>query len=133
MSVSIAQTQQLPTTPPPSVPFPPGSNPGQVTTTPSKGSTIVKNMALFGGIGAVAGFAATFLPLPIVGGFAAPIGALIGGAIGAAIGLVTGLVSNRSSARNEPPRSMYQDDPSVVPPPPPTGVGGLPPALPDRW
>lgn len=60
---------------------------------------IIKNMVVFGGIGAALGFGASFFTLPVVGQVAAPIAAAVGGGIGAAIGLVKGLIDNRNSGK----------------------------------
>lgn len=70
-----------------------------VAAPPSRVTTILKNVGIFGGIGAALGFGASFLTLPVIGQVAAPIAAAVGGGIGAAIGLVRGfMVSRRQEA-----------------------------------
>ncbi|MCW2956777.1 MAG: hypothetical protein JWO69_1646, partial [Thermoleophilia bacterium] len=60
---------------------------------PNRMTTILKNVAIFGGIGAALGFGASFLTLPIIGKVAAPIAAAVGGALGVAVGVWRGIAS----------------------------------------
>lgn len=67
--------------------------PASPTAPPSTVKTVLKNVAIFGGIGAALGFGASFLSLPVIGTLGAPVLAAIGGGIGAVIGAVKGLMS----------------------------------------
>lgn len=84
MSTISNTSAQLPKTPPP----PPGVHTGGA-------AHIVKSAALFGAVGAAAGFGISFLTLPVVGQLGAPIAAAIGGAAGILAGAVKGIVDNR--------------------------------------
>lgn len=65
----------------------------EATQPPSPIKTILKNVVIFGGLGAALGFGASFFSLPFIGQVAAPIAAAVGGGIGAIIGLIKGIKS----------------------------------------
>ena len=82
---------------------------------PNKIATILKNVVIFGGIGAALGFGGSMLGLPFIGGFAAPIAAAIGGGVGAVIGLVRGLAS-ASSQQKAYEAAVAAQTPAPAPP-----------------
>lgn len=64
---------------------------------PSLVKNLLKNAAIFGGVGAALGFGASFLPIPGLT-LGAPILAAIGGGVGAVVGLVKGFLSHRKQS-----------------------------------
>jgi hypothetical protein len=98
-------------------------SPGQTgpSAPPSGMRNILKNAAIFGGIGAVAGLGASLIGLPVIGALSAPITAAIGGAIGVAVGVVRGIIQNRRAIDQPPVPGQLPPLPST-PPPPPTGT-----------
>jgi hypothetical protein len=86
--------------------FPKGAAPVQLPPTagtaaaPTSGGGlghILKEAAIFGGVGAVAGFGVGLLPFAFIP-FSAPICAAIGGAAGAALGAFKGWRDNKNAA-----------------------------------
>lgn len=103
--MSITAPVPPPSSPPAGPPPPPPSNlpagpppppPGLVPGAGGMGH-VLRNAALFGGIGAAAGFGLSFLSLPVIGQLSAPIAAIIGGALGVVTGAVKGMLDNRRS------------------------------------
>jgi hypothetical protein len=89
MSTTIAtKTVQLPIAPP----LPPGTQQGGGM------GHVVKNAAIFGAVGAAAGFGISFLTLPVIGQVSAPLAAAIGGVAGLAIGAIKGVLDNRRAS-----------------------------------
>lgn len=85
---------------------------------PSKIGTILKNVVVFGGLGAALGFGASFFTLPFIGQPAAPIAAAVGGGIGALIGLVKGIKS-AGKKQQAYDQAVSQLQPVAVPETPP--------------
>ena len=131
MSNVTAIRQSVHTTKPPGLPPVPGQVPGQwePVQLPAQRSSLVttmlRNAAVFGAIGAVAGAALSFTALPFVGALTAPIAAAIGGAAGVAFGIVKGIFQHRRE--NDSPVGQLPLPPStppgsLIPPPLPPGV-----------
>jgi hypothetical protein len=92
---------------------------------------VLKNVLVFGGLGAAAGVGASLLGLPLIGGFAAPIAALIGAGVGAALGLVKSMfdihhdnVNTPSSSLAKAPAPLQGGGASFLAPPPAPGTAG---------
>jgi hypothetical protein len=125
MSSVTAVKQSVPQLPP----MPVQQGPTQVlaTSRPSLVTTVLKNAAIFGGIGAIAGAALSFTALPFIGVLSAPIAAAIGGAVGVLAGVVKGIFQHRKETNALPPVSQGPGTlpPGVLLPPPlPPGVPG---------
>ncbi|MCW2924197.1 MAG: peptidoglycan-binding protein, partial [Thermoleophilia bacterium] len=91
-----------------------------MTAPPNKMKTILTKVAMFGAIGAAVGFGASFLPLPFIGGLAAPVIAAIGGGIGALVGLFVG---NKQAAAEQ--AAYEQSTAAATAGPTPGATGGV--------
>lgn len=99
----------------------------QLTSTqPSRSSTVIRNAAIGGVIGAAAAAGLSLTALPFIGALAAPIAAAIGGAAGIVIGGIVGVLRSRSAADHGVVGALKVQSP----PPPSGGDGVLPPAPP---
>lgn len=89
-----------------------------------KKSSLVKNVALFGVLGAAAASALTLTGLPIIGGMFLPIAAAVGGAVGVGIGAAKHLLTSRG--RSGPDQihtgSGLLPPSGIAPPPLPRGA-----------
>lgn len=89
----------------------------------SKSSSLIKDLALFAGVGAVAASALSLTALPVIGGMFLPFAIALGGAAG----LVAGGIKHAISGRGSDGVDTARLGASLVPPsgmsPPPFPVG----------